>query len=210
MATTSTQNTTPPTAPATGRTGDDGRARPAIRTWRPPFPDIAGYRIGVPEPNAVPWPQFELPDDVTVHAVAIGTTDRVLGSLVVVDDLDLGEHVDTETEADGHVDEEPGDPGAVGSAVTMVPSSSGRSKRVSPASWATTITTVSAAVATSPNSAQPAQSMSAVGAERAGARLVRSARRRHAEPSDVSSPGSTSVSDLCHTGESPAVSTLKP
>src|SRR5688500_9576564 len=98
-ATTSIAATVPPTKVPT----TEPVSTPPATLASPPMdpglaaavPEIAGYRLGVPEPNAVPWPQFELPADVTVHAVAIGTVDRVLGSLAVVAGLDAVEHVAT-------------------------------------------------------------------------------------------------------------------
>ena len=41
------------------------------------------------------WPQFNLPDDVTVHAVNVEGDDAAAGSLVVVDGLDFDRHVNT-------------------------------------------------------------------------------------------------------------------
>ncbi len=98
-ATTSTPAPVPPTKVPTSEPVSTPPATLASPPTDPGLaaavPEIAGYRMGAPEPNTVPWPQFELPADVTVHAVAIGTVDRVLGALVVVAGLDAVEHVDT-------------------------------------------------------------------------------------------------------------------
>ena len=59
------------------------------------IPDLVGYRTTVPEANSVLWPQFGLPDDVTVHAVNVEGDDEAAGTLVVVDGLDFDRHVNT-------------------------------------------------------------------------------------------------------------------
>ena len=92
-----------PTAPATTTTTRPPPTTPPPTLASPPvdvdlaarIPDVVGYRTTSPAANSVLWPQFDLPDDVTVHAVNVEGDDDAVGSLVVVDGLDFDQHVNT-------------------------------------------------------------------------------------------------------------------
>ena len=88
IATTSTTSTTSTTVAVTfARPPEDAQLASSILA-------VDGYELGDPGPHDVPWPQFELPDDVTAHVVLVSTEGRTLGSLVAVGGLDALAHID--------------------------------------------------------------------------------------------------------------------
>ena len=87
--------TTTPSPPTTDHHRRRWPVHLLMSLWRHGFLTLVGYRTAAPGANSVLWPQFDLPDDVTVHAVNVEGDDDAAGSLVVVDGLDFDQHVNT-------------------------------------------------------------------------------------------------------------------